>query len=640
MSASRTEHRTLSTESLIVELDARTSKLDAKLKGTNEKLDDLTNSSEKADSGLKKMGGAAKVAGSLILKTAAGALALSAAVTTMVLSAASSRKELEQLSRQAKTNTEDFKSLSFATSQFGVNAEQIADITKDISDRVGEFVTAGTGTFQDLGDALKLTKEETRALAIEFQDLSGEQVISRVSKDLEEAGVSGDQMTAVFEALGNDLSKLKPLFADNSKELIKLKTRFKDVNDNIQITSFQAEKLKDVSTTFGLLTSSFGNASTAISATLAPVLDDFFNDVIEVVPEATQTIIDFVNSFLSAENITSVSAATKRVTESAQDLATLQRELVELEAKRRRTSGLFDSSRVAQRAKQQEIDDEKELLLSFQARLAVLQEIEKVEAAKIREGGKIGGETGAKIAPLVMPDDEQKKIDALRQFIMTRSDLLDAQLLADIERLELATETFGLKDEELYARRLELVREFNENKLNLVEETGEKEIDNSEKVADSEVSLKRQSTTAITSILSSLVGESDSAGKALFLLSKGLAFSEAFVNTQAASVKALTIDPTGILSAKVQLAGNLSMAAIAASAFGVGGGGGGGGGGGVPPTPQQAPEPVNDFNDQGATVTDISGGEQTSQRIIIEMNDEFVDVMSRAVQKSQSDGRT
>ena len=86
----------------------------------------------------------------------------------MTLKASSSRKELEAFARQAKTTEENFQALSFATNQFGVNAEQIADISKDVADRLGEFATAGTGTFQDYADVMKLTKEQAKKSLLSF----------------------------------------------------------------------------------------------------------------------------------------------------------------------------------------------------------------------------------------------------------------------------------------------------------------------------------------------------------------------------------------------------------------------------------------------------------------------------------------
>ena len=108
-------------------------------------------------------------------------------------------------------------------------------------------------------------------------------------------------------------------------------------------------------------------------------------------------------------------------------------------------------------------------------------------------------------------------------------------------------------------------------------------------------------------------------------------------------------DPTSVVRAEAArnytlTLGSVNAGLIAATgllqAGGIakGGGGGGaaglGGGGSVEQAPQQ------NFNDQGTTITDISDGGMTSQRITIEFNDEVVDAISRQIQKSQSDGRT
>ena len=162
----------MATEELIVLLDAQTQKLDAKLRATEKRLDDFEGKTEKADKSLFNLSDTAKAAGTGLLKVATVVLAVSAAIDVMVLSSARNRKELELLSKQAKVSTEDFQALAFSTSQFGINAEQIADISKDIADKVGEFSAAGTGAFQDYADVIKLTKEEAQQAAIAFQGLS------------------------------------------------------------------------------------------------------------------------------------------------------------------------------------------------------------------------------------------------------------------------------------------------------------------------------------------------------------------------------------------------------------------------------------------------------------------------------------
>ena len=212
----------MATESLIIELDAKTAKLDARLKKTEDNLDKLNEQTQKNDNSFKKFGERVDALAGGLAKVATVVLAVNAAVSAMVLSASSGRKELELLAKAAKTSTEDFQALTFAFKKYGIEANDIGEISQDVSDRVGEFSAAGTGAFQDYADVIKLTKEEARSAAIEFQSMSSQEVLGEMVSKMEAAGATGDKMTFVLESISSNLSKAKPLFAANSKELIAL----------------------------------------------------------------------------------------------------------------------------------------------------------------------------------------------------------------------------------------------------------------------------------------------------------------------------------------------------------------------------------------------------------------------------------
>ena len=360
----------MSTEQLIIELDARTAKLDAKLKKVEKQLDGVDDSTKKVDGSLKKVGKVAGVAGAAILKTAAAATALATALTAIVLSSAKNRRELELLAGQAKTSTSDFQALSFATSKYGIDAEKIADISKDIADKIGEFSAAGTGAFQDYADVMKLSKDQAREAAQEFEGLSSQEILGKMVSRMEDASVSGDKMTFVLESLSGEASRIIPLFKGNSSELKELKKRFDDVNKSLQITGTQADALRDVSNTFTLMTSSIGNATTAISATLAPAFDDFFNDVIDIVPQATQTIINFVNSMLDPKDINSSKGVKQQIEAVKQSLIDIKEF-----AKQQGTEG--DASIMAG------IANEEARLAGLKNRLVELEAIKKKSTKKL-----------------------------------------------------------------------------------------------------------------------------------------------------------------------------------------------------------------------------------------------------------------
>tara|TARA_R110000737_G_scaffold56418_1_gene80762 strand:+ start:504 stop:2444 length:1941 start_codon:yes stop_codon:yes gene_type:complete len=646
----------MATESLIIELDAKTAKLDARLKKTEEHLDKLNEQTQKNDNSFKKFGERADALAGGLAKVATVVLAVNAAVTAMVLSAASGRKELEAMSRQAKTSTEDFQALAFATLQYGVNAEQIADISKDISDKVAEFGIAGTGAFQDYADSMKMTKDETRALAIEFQTLSSQEVIGRMVSQMEAAGMSSTDMTFALESMGNDLSKLQPLFAGNSKELIQLKKRFDDVNESLQITDVQADKLKEVSTAYTLMTSQLGNAATAISATLAPVMDDFFNDVIAVVPQATQTIIDFANSFLDAKNIFKEDDLTTQLEAS-------QIRILELTAKKalmekNSNTNLKDSgaSRVVQiQQLKDSIEFERKRTGKLNDQLIVvkaLADAKKLADAKQIDGGSIdptGTGTGTGIGT---GEEIQAIADRFKDEEQLLTDKLDREL-------EIIGENDTLKEElhdEYLMNIVAMDQRAEDEKLKAVTDGVAKQAKLDDKAGKAKIALESSVAKNAISLTKMVLGDSKAAALAGIIIQKGMALSANAVATASAATLAYASqlipgDPTSIVRATAAAAqattlGSINAGLIVATGIGQaaalssGGGGGGslGGGGDTPSAPQQS---NFEAETTGLEVTDASAQGATTQtiRFAVDSGDDLIDAISNALNKANSEGR-
>jgi len=609
----------MSTEQLIIELDARTAKLDAKLKATENRLNDLGEATSEADTRLGKFTFSAKSAAGVVITAGKALVVLASALTAMTLSSAKKRRELELLAGQAKTSTSDFQALSIATSKYGIDAEKIADISKDIADKIGEFSAAGTGAFQDYADVMKLSKDQAREAAQEFEGLSSQEILGKMVSRMEDASVSGDKMTFVLESLGSDASMLIPLFKGNSSELKELKKRFDDVNKSLQITGTQAEALRDVSNTFTLMTSSIGNATTAISATLAPVLDDFFNDIIDIVPDATQTIVNFINSFLDAENISSIAGVNKEIADGQERIDELTEKI---NSKRQRGKELIKADR----------EIERERLVALKEQLEVLtQQEEKLENAKRLKGGEIGGEDGADLPEggLGTGDEIQAIADRFK---------LEETLLA--EKLARELEMVG---ENLELRR-NLTEEYVDNISAIENKATKDKLKLDRKRHKTEQSLERQNISSIMTIISALVGHNSDVGKALFIGSQALAASEVFFNTQVASMKAVAqLGPIAgpPVAAGIQMSGNLSIAAIAATTLGSlssSGGGGGGGGGSISPPSQQQP----DFQPETSSLefTDTTDTGQTTFNLTVPDGDEIGQALANWINKAQTEGRT
>ena len=629
----------MTTEALIVELDAKTQKMDAKLKAATKRLDELDGGAKKADSSLAKMGKAAGVAGNVMLKTAAGAAALGAAVTAMVVSSAKGRRELELLSTQAKTSVDDFQALSFATGQFGINAEQIADISKDVSDKVGEFARDATGPFQDFANQMRLTKRQAKDLAIEFQDLSSEQVIGRMVQMMEGAGTSGDQMTQVLESMGNDLSKLKPLFSDNAKELEKLKDGFNEINKSLQITDLQAEKLQKVSKSYDLMTASIGNATTAVSATLAPVMDDFFNDVIEIVPIATQAIINFLNSFQDPANINKENDVVEQIKASKEEIAKLQSayDLV-LKTRIENANAINVLTTTDERNQALAYETEVKRLQGLEDQLALLKKIKEEKAiadAEILAGGKIGGESGAGVSTGgELGDLQSKEIEALKDRFKTEEELL-------LQKFEL--------EQELINREVESKVERDELLLALALETGDKllsikedQLSKEQAIIDKEKKKKKKLDDLLDKQTEDRAKKDDKMardGMALasivFEDNKAVASGIAFVNTAQGITKALASqDYVG--AALTAAMGATQIAAINSSSKG---------GGSTPSVSSSAPASTQQENFSPETssleLSEVSEGSAQTINVVFSTDDgqTFFEAVGQGVEENQRQGR-
>lgn len=594
-------------ESLIVELDARTKKLDAKLKATDDKLDKLSGTTKKADNALAKLSKIGGIVGSVLVKTTAATIAFGAAVSAMALKSATGRLELEQMARQAKTTEENFQSLAFATKQYGINAEQIADISKDISDKVGEFAAAGTGTFQDYADVMKLTKEEARNLAIEFQSLSSEQIIGKMVSEMEDAEVAGDQMTFVLESMGNDLSKLTPLFSENSAELKTMKARFDAVNSSLQITTSQADELKELSGDFDLLTSAAGNAATRISATLAPTLSDFFNSVTDLVPDATQAIIDFLNSFKSADEIQTLEDVNKQIESSREKLISLEAVANRVKEAREQNANTLNILTTSQeRNAEKEFDAEEKRFLALTARRKVLEDLIELESISDTDKPDKNGISSGVTPTGTGTGDEIKAIE----------DRFKSEELLLQEKLERELEIVGENNE----LKLELEQEFQDNLLQIqikAEETKQKALDDEkkrlaklQKEKDKQAKLDGKIAKQNADRDKKFSSDAIALANVVFEDNKAVSAGIAVVNTATGITKALsTQDYAG--AALTGIMGAAQIAAILGASKG---------GGSVPSVsgaPQQSQQPEFAPETSSLELTEQSGDEgSTTQRFI------------------------
>lgn len=163
-------------------------------------------------------------------KEVASAVAIIAgAVTTLVtvgVKVAENARELENMAQLAGVGVERFQSLTFAAQEYGVSQEQLADILKDVNDKMGDFVATGAGPladfFENIAPRVGVTVEQ-------FRRLNSADALGLYVQSLERANVSQAEMTFYMEAIANDATRLAPLLANNADEMKRLEQNARDL---------------------------------------------------------------------------------------------------------------------------------------------------------------------------------------------------------------------------------------------------------------------------------------------------------------------------------------------------------------------------------------------------------------------------
>ncbi|EAO9464975.1 phage tail tape measure protein [Salmonella enterica] len=154
--------------------------------------------------------------------TAASAAALSVGVAGYNLLKNTS-KQITESDRWAKSlnmSTQSLLSWQYAAEKAGVSGDQMADIFKDIGDKIGDAVLNKSGEAVDALDALGLSAKKLSGESPDKQLLAISDALSKIKTNAEK--------TTILESLGNDLSKLLPLLDQGGDKLQKYLKGAKD----------------------------------------------------------------------------------------------------------------------------------------------------------------------------------------------------------------------------------------------------------------------------------------------------------------------------------------------------------------------------------------------------------------------------
>lgn len=185
--------------------------------------------------------------------------------------------QIQQFAEVSRASTAEFQRFAVGARTVGIEQEQLADIFKDVNDKVGDFLQTGGGELKDFFEGIA---PQIGVTAAQFKNLSGPQALQLYVSSLEKAGMNQQEMTFYLEAMADDATKLLPLLRDNGAALQAWASEAERMGLILsEDTIVQAAAFSDQLKLAGLVTDNLG---TQIGAAMLPSLQELSGLLIDV----------------------------------------------------------------------------------------------------------------------------------------------------------------------------------------------------------------------------------------------------------------------------------------------------------------------------------------------------------------------
>lgn len=249
--------------SIVIDLLLKTGSLETDTKRAEKRLQEMEKTA-------KKWGAAIGVA----------AVAAGAAFTAWAVKMADTGKELDRFATLTNTSSETFQKWAYGAKSVGIEQEKLADILKDVQDRVGDFITTGGGPmadfFENIAPKIGLTADA-------FRNLSGPEALQLFTSSLEKAGLSQAEMIFYMEAMASDSSLLIPLMKDNAAGMKAMGDEAERLGGIMSDSTVQAAK--ELDRNIDKLTTMMNGLSIELANSTLPVLNQFITNAINAATE-------------------------------------------------------------------------------------------------------------------------------------------------------------------------------------------------------------------------------------------------------------------------------------------------------------------------------------------------------------------
>lgn len=171
-----------------------------------------------------------------------GITGVAVGLASSVSALAQQGRELEQMANKAGVTVERMQELAYATEQYNVQGDQLADMLKDVQDKLGDFSATGGGEFADwmtnIAPKVGLTIEQ-------LQKMSGPEALIAVQDAMDKTNVSAAEQVFYLESIANDVSTLQPLLRNQGAELQRLTNHYRGLNVALSETDIRQLKEMD-----------------------------------------------------------------------------------------------------------------------------------------------------------------------------------------------------------------------------------------------------------------------------------------------------------------------------------------------------------------------------------------------------------
>lgn len=181
---------------------------------------------------------------------------------------------IQHSAQVANAGVVEFQRAAAAAKTVGIESDKLADIYKDVNDKVGEFVSTGGG---ELKDFFTQIAPKVGVTAEQFRKLSGPEALQLYVSSLEKAGLNQQQMTFYMEALANDTTALLPLLRNGGQE-------FRRLGDETQRAG-------------GIMDADMIQKGAQAKRELQKLSDHISGELTRVILKNAGTIVDLANAF-------------------------------------------------------------------------------------------------------------------------------------------------------------------------------------------------------------------------------------------------------------------------------------------------------------------------------------------------------